>query len=475
MGPPVTGEQRVDIGEILAVGRRWWWAIVLATVLAGSVGYAVASGTPVTYQARTRMLVGPLNADIEQLRAGDLLVRTYAELLTSQELLERTIAELELPVATDDLADAIDATADGPTRMLILRVEDADPERAVAIANTLTAELTALAAPSPQPPTTAELVPASGGIKVIDTATAARPLARQVGLITLLAVITGAVSAFSLLLLASRLKTTLREDGELIELAGLEPLGSVSGERIRGTTGLVTHTAPASGRASDYRLLATKLELVSRTQPIRSLLVLGVADTAGTGELAANVAYVMADRETPVGLVDANHVQPEVTRLLGLGGARGLTDQPAEANDLPLQTLAFLTPSLAVMPSGVSPWERQIDTVAPDRLIDKLTDISRLVIVNAPPIDVAPDALAWASAVDATLLVVHRDRTEAEQLRHVVKSLKLVGATVVGAVFEEARKGPRTPATTTANGVTPTATPGGQPAPAASFVAHRSP
>ncbi len=60
----------MELSGYLAIARRWWWTLLIATWVAGLSGYVVASGLPRTYEAEVRLLVGPFNTDLNTQRAA---------------------------------------------------------------------------------------------------------------------------------------------------------------------------------------------------------------------------------------------------------------------------------------------------------------------------------------------------------------------------------------------------------------------
>ena len=140
----------MELSGYLAVARRWWWTLLVATWVAAVSGYVVASQIPPTYESRVQLLVGPYNTDSDTLRAAGQLVQTYAELVTTQPLLESAIAEVSADIDVGnldagDLDSATRVTADETTRFLAIRVQDTVPERAAALANGLAEEISLLA------------------------------------------------------------------------------------------------------------------------------------------------------------------------------------------------------------------------------------------------------------------------------------------------------------------------------------------
>ena len=166
----------MDLSGYLAVAKRWWWTLIVAAWIAGLTGYLVATTIQPTYEAQVKVLVGPLNTDTDTLRASGLLVQTYAQYVTTREVLASTIQELGLDLEPDDLAAATRATANDVTRILTIQVQADDPQQASDLANTVATELEQL--------TSRGLSRPEGLVQIIEFAQPSpEPVAPQVSLI----------------------------------------------------------------------------------------------------------------------------------------------------------------------------------------------------------------------------------------------------------------------------------------------------
>ncbi len=211
----------MELSGYFAVLRRWWWTLIVAVWVAGLAGFVLGSQVAPTYETRIRLLVGPINTDIETLRAAGQLVQTYSELTTSQPLLESVSRELDLPISTGELRSRIRSTADDVTRLLTIRVVDEDPERAVAIASTLGDELIQLAAGGTTRP--------EGELQTVDfPETPTDPIAPQMSLIVLLAALGGLVTAIVVVLLVEYVSDAVRGREDLERLIPAPFLGQAT-------------------------------------------------------------------------------------------------------------------------------------------------------------------------------------------------------------------------------------------------------
>lgn len=133
--------------------RRWLWALVLTTLLAGTVTYWLSSQEPTVYQAKAQLIVGPgidsPNPDLTSLRTGAQLMQTYAELATMRPVLQTVAGDLKLDISPNVLENQITVKSNEDAQILSITVEDGDPVRAAAIANALADILVSLSPSNP--------------------------------------------------------------------------------------------------------------------------------------------------------------------------------------------------------------------------------------------------------------------------------------------------------------------------------------
>jgi capsular polysaccharide biosynthesis protein len=122
---------------------RWWWLLALGTIVAGVAGYGAVTQVPKTYQAEVQALVGPINTDVS-LDASGALASTYADLATSQSVLETAIKNTGSSLSTLELEKATTAISNQVTRIVTISVESRDPTRAAQLANALARRLSVL-------------------------------------------------------------------------------------------------------------------------------------------------------------------------------------------------------------------------------------------------------------------------------------------------------------------------------------------
>ena len=68
----------MEVQGFIPLLRRWWWLLVLGTVVAGVVSYAITTRIDPTYEAEVGLLTGPISTDEGTVRASGALAASLA-------------------------------------------------------------------------------------------------------------------------------------------------------------------------------------------------------------------------------------------------------------------------------------------------------------------------------------------------------------------------------------------------------------
>ncbi len=132
----------MEIKGYIALIWRWVWLIILGVVVAGGSAYFISKNATPYYRAEARYLIdeapgaGSSN-EYSQILTAQRLAQTYVQIITTNQVLEETIARLELPFTINQLKSKITVSAPQETQILAVSVEDTDPQRAADIADTI--------------------------------------------------------------------------------------------------------------------------------------------------------------------------------------------------------------------------------------------------------------------------------------------------------------------------------------------------
>ena len=134
----------IDVFQLVKVLWKRKFLIVLAALVAGLAAFAYSSFViKPQYTSTTRIYVVNRNqADKpgltnQDLQAGSYLVKDYREIILSQDVLEKVVADQNLTMDAKTLGRKVSVTVPADTRIVSISVRDGKPEEASRIANAL--------------------------------------------------------------------------------------------------------------------------------------------------------------------------------------------------------------------------------------------------------------------------------------------------------------------------------------------------
>ena len=134
----------IDVFQLVKVIWKRKFLIVLTAIIAGLAAFAYSSFViKPQYASTTRIYVVNRNqADKpgltnQDLQAGAYLVKDYREIILSQDVLEKVVADQKLTMDAKTLGRKISVAVPAETRIVSISVRDGNPEEASRIANAL--------------------------------------------------------------------------------------------------------------------------------------------------------------------------------------------------------------------------------------------------------------------------------------------------------------------------------------------------
>lgn len=134
----------IDVVQMLKVLWKRKLIIALAAIISGAIAFGYSSFViKPEFTSTTRIYVvnrnqgdkpGLTNQDLQ---AGSYLVKDYREIILSQDVLEKVVADQKLNIDAKTLAKKVQVTVPADTRIVSISVRDGLPEEASRIANAL--------------------------------------------------------------------------------------------------------------------------------------------------------------------------------------------------------------------------------------------------------------------------------------------------------------------------------------------------
>lgn len=293
-----------------------------------------------------------------------------------------------------------------------------------------------------------------GYAEVISAATPPEtPFAPNRRRIALLGMLLGLGMGLSLAMLRTRLDHRLHRPDDLRE-RGFTVLGVVpdmtpiikeefdGGETVSAggreiQTQLVTLLSPMSQAAENFRAVRTSVQFSRPDAHVRTIVVTSASPSEGKTTVASNLAVTLAQAGRRVLLIDADLRRPRQHRVFGIPKTPGLADDLFTPNGEVPHTPAEVAEELWLQPAGRSvpnPAEVVSSAIMRERL-SEWHDAYDIVILDAPPVLAATDAVLLSTQADAVIVVVRAGQTKDFELDYAVEQLRSVGAPVIGTVL----------------------------------------
>jgi polysaccharide biosynthesis transport protein len=216
------------------------------------------------------------------------------------------------------------------------------------------------------------------------------------------------------------------------ELGGREKLALASS---REAVELVTKSRPRSQMAESYRALRTSLLLTFAGGPPKIILITSALPEEGKTTTSVNSAIVLAQKGTPVLLIDADLRRPSIHKTLGLGPQIGLSNVLTGTATLQQAIIpSTILPDLFILPAGTPP-PNPAELLASAKMKNVLEELRRHydhIVIDSPPTLSVTDAVVMSTAADAVVLVIRSGHTTKPALRRARDILLQVNARVCG-------------------------------------------
>jgi receptor protein-tyrosine kinase len=178
--------------------------------------------------------------------------------------------------------------------------------------------------------------------------------------------------------------------------------------------------------SEEFRTLRTRLEQFETQRAIQTVLVASPSVGDGKSFTAANLALAEAQlSDNPTLLCDFDLRQPALDSVFRIDRSPGISDYLLGKADLHNALRRIGDGNLFVMPAGeavINPLGLLHSKEIP-RLMDRLRNAFRRILLDSPPLLVASDANLLAALADGTLLVTRMGVTTLDSMTRAIGSL----------------------------------------------------
>ncbi|MEK2604532.1 GNVR domain-containing protein [Burkholderia arboris] len=285
-----------------------------------------------------------------------------------------------------------------------------------------------------------------GNASIVDKAVVSDKPVRPKRLVAILA---GAVIGLMLGFLAAQgralLAGRIRDPHDLEAALGIPMLGILPNSRRQAdadanrTPAFIATKEPADeplADAMDSLALTLRHRLAAYGGDAKVVLVSSASPAQGKSMIAANLAYLYAEKGLRTVIVDANLRAPALHRYLPVTATKGLSDvlKGALPADEAITRVAGQLDALSAGSPGAST-RNLFDLARLDKLAASLRSQYDMVVVDAPSALPVADLAALSRVSDMTLLVARQGSASAAGVTDALDSLGKIGVRIDGLVF----------------------------------------
>jgi capsular exopolysaccharide synthesis family protein len=437
--------------DYLRIFRRFWWLVVVLTIVGAGAAYVTTLFLTPEYQSTARLFVATQNGtSVTEAYQNNLFsqerVNSYAGLATSEQVAARAVDQLKAPISPEELRGKIAAAPEGKTVLLDVAVTDSNPAQAQTYANAVADQLVGLVS---ELETSRRGGSPAAGVVVVDEASYPTE-ATGLGFWTILGIGAGAGLVVGLIaaVLWGVFDKRLRGRDSVEGTAGTNLIGALPEDSTRPRVEVVD--LDGNGLyAERIRELRTNLRFAvapGGRGPARSLAVTSASSAEGRTTTAIDLAAALAESGRSVVLVEGDLRNPTLADRLTLepqarmgASERGVSTVLAGEHALPqalIGEVAVGAHAIALLPAGPKP-PRPGELWANDRAAALFEDLSRgfdYVIVDTPPLNTYADAANVGALTDGVLVLSRIGRTTSSALRHAIQTLKAANVRILGPV-----------------------------------------
>ena len=256
----------MELKDYLRIARQRWMTIAIVTLLTVGLGTLLTLRATPQYSSSARLFISTSQSDTADALQGGTFslqrVKSYANLLTGEEISRRVVEKLNLAESPRQLASQITAVAEPDTVVLAITVTDPDPKKAQLLAQTVS-QVFVKYIKELETPEGKSTAPVKASI--VDKATApGGPVSpnptRNLALATILGLLLGAGIA----VLRDSFDTTIKTSEDLDLASNNTPLlGSIYYDKAAPKYPLITMLSSHAPRTESFRVLRTNLQFVN--------------------------------------------------------------------------------------------------------------------------------------------------------------------------------------------------------------------
>ena len=290
-----------------------------------------------------------------------------------------------------------------------------------------------------------------GNVRVVDVAAVPeQPIKPKRSMVLATAALLGLVAGLALALARNSLRPGIKDPADIEQHAGLHvfaavphsPAQMVQTRNVKAKTAgthLLAVLEPQDPAVESLRSLRTALQFAMLDAPNNIVLITGPTPGIGKSFTSANFAAVLGAANKRVLLIDADLRKGHLNQYFGLHRSKGLSEVLAGTLTLQDALHKQVAPMVDFLSTGTMPPNpaEVLMTPTTQALLQQLSALYDLVIIDTPPVLAASDTAILAPLAGAVFMVARAEVTSLSELQESAKRLLQSGVPTRGVIFND--------------------------------------
>ncbi len=409
--------------------------------------YSFYYKTPLYKSSSTILLVNNNNTNSSttvtqsDLTLNQKLVSTYSEIITSKNILDQTIKNLNIDMNANTLSKNITVSSVTGTEIIKISVTNANPELAANITNELVKVFSE----------EVKRLYNIDNVNVIDQAKI-ETVPYNVNHIKDLIAFSGMGIVISALFIFIVFfwDNTIKDEKDIENYIGLSTLAKIplfskksDGEKNE----IITQSERLSPIAECFRNLKMNLTFKKTDNLINTILVTSVSVGEGKSWTTANLASIFAQANQNVLIIDSDMRKGRQHKIFKVSNNKGLSNCLISGNgnsDFSIEQIApFITetnvPGIHLLTSGTLP-PNPSELLSSEKMKTLLKEVHKIydiIIIDGCPCKIVSDSIGLVNIVDTSIIVVEAKKTKIDDLKNVKQQIENIGGKIGGVVLNK--------------------------------------
>lgn len=372
---------------------------------------------------------GTIIKDINPFDLYQKQIRSYLDFAKSKIVFQHVITSLNLNMSIADLKDQVQIDVEGEAGLITILATTDDAKLSQNIASQFAKSFKNL---------TSELKQVDN-VRIINEATPLDPAGNSKITFILKVFIGfffGLMIGFGIALLLDYSNNRIKSKEDIEKLTHLPVLGLIPENENCELIRMNLEKDSMTTRA--YKTLATNLEFSLKENNFHTLLFTSTNPDAEKSMLLANTAITIAQNNKKVLVLDCDLKTPSTHKTFGTENILGITNILLQGTNFEDCIKPTKSENLDLLTCGPLPLNSSelLGSNKFKSLLENLTKLYDLVIINSSPVVNSIDAQVLSSICDKTILITASGKTEKSELIDAVKLLKNNSSNLLGVVLK---------------------------------------